>query len=166
VVTFDAERGTFDAGHWLARRHTGRKASMGRWILVLLVVLAACALPACALFTGEEPAPVPGSPRIAHLRFEPDVVVAGQHTIMSFYFEVPTADLKEGMLIERGIAQFQLYQTLNPISVDLRQYSGQVAGTAEVAVRWSELGVRFLELYVITEGGRTSNRIYDRLTVR
>jgi hypothetical protein len=121
---------------------------------------------ACAGFAREEAAPGPGSPRIANLRFEPDVVVAGQPTIMSFYFEVPTADLKEGMLIERGISQFQFYQTLNPISVDLRQYSGQVAGTAEVAVRWSELGVRLMELYVITEGGRNSNRLRDTLTVR
>jgi hypothetical protein len=139
---------------------------MRRWIRVLSAVLAAGALAACALFTSEEPAPVSGSPRIANLRFEPEVVVAGQPTVMSFYFEVPTADIKEGMLIERGISQFQFYQTLNPISVDLRQYAGQVAGTAEVSVRWSELGVRLIELYVITEGGRNSNRLRDTLTVR
>ena len=48
----------------------------------------------------------PGDPHIANLRFDPDRVVAGQTAIMSFYFEVPTADIKEAVLLERGIAQF------------------------------------------------------------
>ncbi len=139
---------------------------MARWRCILPICLAAALLAACSVV---EPAPqpgAPGDPRIANLRFDPDSVVAGPSTIMSFYFEVPTADIKEAVLLERGIAQFQLYQTLHPISIDLTQYSGVIAGTAEVPVRWSELGVRMLEVHVVTHGGRTSNHIRATLTVR
>lgn len=138
---------------------------MRRWIHVLPVLLAAWMLAGCAV--GPEQRPVEqGGPRIANLRFEPERVLAGQPAVMSFYFEVPTADIHEGFLIERGISQFQFYQALNPISIDLRQYTGQVAGTAEVPVRWTDLGIRVLELYVVTQGGRSSNRLRATLTVR
>jgi hypothetical protein len=139
---------------------------MRRWSRILPICVAAAVLAACSLFSPAPPPAGPGDPHIAKLRFDPDRVVAGQTAIMSFYFEVPTADIKEAVLLERGIAQFQLYQALGRVSIDLTQYSGQVAGTAEVPVRWGELGVRLLELHVVTHGGRSSNRIRATLTVR
>ncbi len=122
---------------------------------------------ACGLsvFRPETP-PGPGVPRIANLRFEPDVVRSGETTQMSFYFEVGTADIREAFLIERGISQFQFYQTLQSITVDLREYDGQVAATVELPLRWSEVGIRWIEVYVVTATGKASNRITARLTVR
>jgi len=94
------------------------------------------------------------------------VIRAGEITQMSFYFEVGSADLQEGFIIERGISQFQFYQGLQTIPMDLRDYDGQVAGTAEVPLRWSAEGVRLLELYVVTKRGNASNRIWGTITVR
>jgi hypothetical protein len=105
-------------------------------------------------------------PRIANLRFDPDVIRIGETTQMSFYFEIGSADLQEGFLLERGISQFQLYQSLQSIPVDLRGYDGQVAGTVELPLRWSNEGVRLLELYVVTKRGNNSNRFRGPLTVR
>ncbi|MFB3818180.1 MAG: hypothetical protein ACE147_10990 [Candidatus Methylomirabilales bacterium] len=138
---------------------------MIRWRRILPVLLAAWLVAGCAL---APPATEPsaGGPRIANLRFEPDTIRAGGTTRMSFYFEVGGADLEEGFLIERGISQFQFYQALQPIPVDLRAFAGQVAGTAEVPLRWSSLGVRYLELYVVTKQGLVSNRLRAPLTVR
>ena len=133
--------------------------------LALILVLGLVA--ACGIFGAHPPTPPgPGVPRIANLRFDPDVITAGESTQMSFYFEVGSADLQEGFLIERGISQFQFYQTLQPISLDLREYAGQVAGNAEVRLRWSAEGIRLLELYVVTSQGNASNRIRGTLTVR
>lgn len=124
-------------------------------------------LSACALFGGHPETPAgPGVPRIANLRFDPDVIKTGETTQMSFYFEVGSADLKEGFLIERGISQFQFYQALQTIPLDLRGYEGQVAGTVEVPLRWNAEGIRLLELYVITAQGKASNRLRGALTVR
>jgi hypothetical protein len=124
-------------------------------------------LAACGLFGMQaEPPPGPGVPRIANLRFEPDVIKVGETTQMSFYFEVGSADLREGFLIERGISQFQFYQALQSIPLDLQEYDGQVAGTVEVPLRWSAEGIRLLELYVVTRKGNASNRIRGSLTVR
>jgi len=113
-----------------------------------------------------ETAPGPGVPRIANLRFEPDVIKVGETTRMHFYFEVGTADIHEGILVERGIQQFQFFQELQATSLDLRKYDGQVAGTVEVPLRWTSEGVRFLELYVVTRQGNTSNRLRATVTVR
>jgi hypothetical protein len=122
---------------------------------------------ACSLFGGHpETPPGPGVHRIANLRFDPDVIRTGEITQMSFYFEVGSADLQEGFIIERGISQFQFYQTLQTIPMDLREYDGQVAGTAEVPLRWSAEGVRLLELYVVTKRGNASNRLRGTITVR
>ncbi|HSD51594.1 MAG TPA: hypothetical protein VLG48_09310, partial [Candidatus Methylomirabilis sp.] len=85
---------------------------------------------------------------------------------MSFYFEVGSADLHTGVVVERGISEFQFFQVLQPISIDLERYEGQVAGTVEVPLKWSAEGVRFLEVYVVTRKGNTSNRIRANLTVR
>ncbi len=124
-------------------------------------------LAACGLFAAHpETPPGPGVPRIANLRFDPDVVRAGESTRMSFYFEVGSADLTEGFLIERGISQFQFYQALQTIPLDLREYDGQVAGTVELPLRWNAEGIRLLELYVVTRTGKASNRIRGTLTVR
>jgi hypothetical protein len=131
--------------------------------LVLVLVL----LCACSLFGGHpETPPGPGVPRIANLRFDPDVIRAGESTQMSFYFEVGSADLKEGFIIERGISQFQFYQSLQTIPMDLRDYDGQVAGTVEMPLHWSAEGIRLLELYVVTKRGNASNRIRGTITVR
>jgi hypothetical protein len=133
--------------------------------LVLIPVLGL--LTACTFFGVQpETPPGPGVPRIANLRFDPDVIKVGETTQMSFYFEVGSADLQEGHLIERGISQFQFYQALQTIPVDLQEYDGQVAGTVEVPLRWSVEGIRLLELYVVTKRGNTSNRLTRTLTVR
>jgi hypothetical protein len=138
---------------------------MIRWTYVLPVVVAAWLVAGCAL-TPPPTGPEAGGPRIANLRFEPETIQAGGTTRMFFYFEVGGADLDQGFLIERGISQFQFYTALQPIPVDLRAYAGQVAGTAEVPLRWSSLGVRYLELYVVTKQGLASNRLRAPLTVR
>ena len=131
-------------------------------VLVVVGLLSACGT---TLLPPESP-PGPGVPRIANLRFEPEVIRAGETTQMSFYFEVGSADLKEGFLVERGISQFQFYQTLQATPLDLAKYDGQVAGTVEIPLRWSQEGVRFLEVYVVTKQGNASNRIRANLTVR
>jgi len=124
-------------------------------------------LTACTFFGARpETPPGPGVPRIANLRFDPDVIKVGETTQMSFYFEVGSADMQQGFIIERGISQFQFYQALQFIPVDLREYNGQVAGTVEVPMRWSAEGIRLLELYVVTERGNTSNHLTGALTVR
>ncbi|MBI2115822.1 MAG: hypothetical protein HYT85_12150 [candidate division NC10 bacterium] len=134
---------------------------------VLTLALALVLLSSCGASVLRSPTPPgPGVPRIANLRFEPDVIKAGETTQMSFYFEVGSADIQEAFIVERGISQFQFYQSLQAIPVDLREYAGQVAGTVEVPLRWSAEGVRFLELYVVTKKGNTSNRLRAPLTVR
>ncbi len=133
----------------------------------LVLVPALGLLVACSLF-GVQPAtpPGPGVPRIANLRFDPDVIKAGESTQMSFYFEVGSADLQQGFIIERGISQFRFYQALQTIPVDLGEYDGQVAGTVETPLHWSVEGVRFLEVYVVTKRGNASNRLTGTITVR
>lgn len=133
----------------------------------LLLVPVLGLLTACVLFGAHPETPAgPGVPRIADLRFDPDVIDAGGTTRMSFYFEVGSADLQEGFLIERGISQFQFYQRLQAMVLNLRVYDGQVAGRAEVPLRWDAEGVRLLELYVVTRRGNASNRLRGTLTVR
>jgi hypothetical protein len=127
-----------------------------------LGLLSACG----AAFTQPESPPGPGVPRIANLRFEPDVIRAGETTQMSFYFEVGSADLHQGFVIERGVSEFQFFLILQPISIDLERYEGQAAGTVEVPLKWSGEGIRFLEVYVVTRKGNTSNRIRANITVR
>jgi hypothetical protein len=126
----------------------------------------ALVLPGCASVWRPETPPGPGVPRIANLRFEPEAIKIGETTQMSFYFEVGSADIEEAFLVERGISQFQFYQTLQATPIDLRKYEGQVAGTVEVPLRWSSEGVRLLELYVVNKKGNTSNRLRAPLTVR
>lgn len=138
-----------------------------RHLPALALVAVVALLAACGLFAAHpETPPGPGVPRIANLRFDPDVVKAGESTRMSFYFEVGSADLTEGFLIERGISQFQFYQALQTMPLDLHEYDGQVAGTVELPLRWNAEGIRLLELYVVTKKGNASNRIRGTLTVR
>lgn len=129
------------------------------WLLVLL-----CS--GCATFGASGTPPGPGVPRIANLRFEPETVAVGEQTRMSFYFEVGSADVETGYVLDQGIAQFQLFTALQPIIIDLKQYSGTVAGTAEVPMRWSNEGVRWVEFYLVTIKGNQSNRLRALLTVR
>ena len=129
------------------------------WVLVLLST-------GCAAFGPASSSPGVDVPRIANFRFEPDTIAAGETTSMHFYFEVGSADLEEGYLLDQGIAQFQFSTALQSIAFDLRQYAGQVAGVAEVPVRLSTEGLRWLELYVVNRKGNVSNRLRAPLTVR
>src|SRR5512137_307464 len=133
------------------------------WAVVLGVVVLLSA--GCAFGPASSP-PGPDVPRIANFRFEPGTIDAGETTTISFYFEVGSADLEEGFLLDQGIAQFQFVTALNSITFDLRRYSGQVAGVAEVPVRLSTEGLRWLEIYVVNRKGNVSNRLRAPLTVR
>jgi hypothetical protein len=135
-------------------------------IYLAVVVGFAVVLSGCATFGSSETPPGPGVPRIANLRFEPERIPVGGTTRMSFYFEVGSADLDEGYLLDQGFADFQFFTALQRITIDLSRFSGQVAGVAEVPVRWSTEGVRWIELQVANKQGNTSNRIRARLTVR
>jgi hypothetical protein len=139
-----------------------RVSGIGAAVLVGLAVV----LSGCATFGPSETPPGPGVPRIANLRFEPDTIPVGGTTRMSFYFEVGSADLEEGYLLEQGFAQFQFFTALERITIDLSKYSGQVAGVAEVPVRWANEGMRWVEFQVVNKQGNTSNRLRARLTVR
>ena len=134
----------------------------------LLVLVWALILPAACGPAVMRPAtpPGPGVPRIANLRFEPDMIRVGETTRMSFYFEVGSADIQEAFLIDRGIREFQFYQDLQATAIDLRRYDGLVAGTAEIPLRLASEGIRWMEIYVVTRQGHTSNRVTARLTVR
>jgi len=134
-------------------------------VMASLLCLVAILLAGCATF-GEPESVGPGSPRIARLRFEPETVRPGEATLMSFYFEVGTADLAECVVVEQGVRQFQLYTSLQPITHSLREYSGVVAGTVEVPMRWSSEGIRSLEVHAVSKAGKTSNRLRATLTVR
>jgi hypothetical protein len=123
-------------------------------------------LASCSTFGPAPSAPGPGVPRIANLRFEPATIDVGGTTQMSFYFEVGSADIEEGFLLDQGVAQFKLFTALQPITIDLTRYSGQVAGVAEIPIRWPTEGLRWLELYVVSKQGNVSNRLRARLTVR
>ena len=139
-----------------------RVHGLGTAMLLGLAVV----LSGCATFGSSETPPGPGVPRIANLRFEPETIPVGGTARMSFYFEVGSADLDEGFLLEQGFAQFQFFTALQRITIDLSQYSGQVAGVAEVPVRWATEGVRWVEFQVVNKQGNTSNRLRARLTVR
>lgn len=131
-------------------------------VLGVLVLL----LTGCAAWGPASSPPGLDVPRIANFRFEPDTIDAGETTTMHFYFEVGSADLEEGHLLDQGIAQFRFFTALQPFTFDLRQYSGQVAGFAEVPVRLSTEGLRWLEFYVVNRKGNVSNRLRAPLTVR
>lgn len=120
----------------------------------------------CAAWGPPSSPPGPDVPRIANFRFEPSRITSGETTSMHFYFEVGSADLEEGYLLDQGIAQFQFFTALQRITIDLREYSGQVAGVVEVPVRLSTEGLRWLELYVVNRKGNVSNRLRAPLTVR
>ncbi len=135
------------------------------WAL-LLVTLVGLEVGGCSVFGTHPETPAgPGVPRIANLQFTPDRVRVGENTLMSFYFEVGSADLREGFVIERGIAQFQFYQALQTVPIDLKGYDGQVAGLVELPLHWSAEGIRQLEVYVVTKQGNASNRIRATITV-
>ena len=138
------------------------RRTMHRGLLCLLVLLVG----GCAGLVSSGAPPGPGVPRIANLRFDPESVKVGETTRMTFNFEVGSADLDSGVVLDQGIAQFQLYTALQTISVDLNRYSGLVAGIAEVPMRWNSEGVRWIEFYVVTLKGNESNRLRATLTVR
>ena len=134
---------------------------------IVLIVSVLGLLTACTFFgVQSETPPGPGVPHIANLRFDPDVIKIGETTQMSFYFEVGSADIQQGYIIERGFSQFQFYQSLNATPIDLRKYTGVVADTVEIPLKWSNEGVRLFELYVVTQKGNASNRLRATVTVR
>lgn len=135
-----------------------------RWSCALWVLLLFTA--GCAAWGPASSPPGTDVPRIANFRFEPERIAVGQTATMHFYFEVGTADLEEAFLLDQGIAEFQFFTALRPRTFDLRQYSGQVAGVAEVPVRITTEGLRWLELYVVNGKGNVSNRLRAPLTVR
>lgn len=136
----------------------------GRGILLWLTILEL--LTGCGATTIQSAVPPsPGGPRIANLRFDPEAIRAGQTTVMSFYFEVGTANVQEALLFERGIEEFQFYSSLQHTPVDLRKYSGQVAATVEIPLSWPRPGIRIIEVYVVTAEGNQSNRLVGRVTV-
>lgn len=132
-----------------------------------LMLLLGLLLAGCAAGVGlVESPPGPGVPRIANLRFEPEVVRIGETTQMSFYFEVGSADLDECLVVEQGLRQFQLYTALQQVPVDCKRYGGIVAGTVELPMRWSSEGIRSIEVQVQTRQGKISNRLRSLVTVR
>jgi len=135
-------------------------------VVVSLLAILALLLGGCATLGEPDQAAGPGVPRISHLRFEPGLIRVGEATQMSFHFEVGSADLEECVVLERGVSQFQLYTSLQPIVVPLKQYSGLVAGMVELPMRWSEPGVRSIELYAVSKQGKASNRLRATLTVQ
>ncbi len=101
-----------------------------------------------------------------NLRFDPDTIRSGESAQLSFYFEVGSADLDECVVMERGLSQFQVYTALQPVTIPLKQYSGLAAGTVEIPMRWTDTGIRYLEVYVVSRQGKESNRLSTMLTVR
>jgi len=124
----------------------------------------------CAAFEGAgggaEWSAGPGVPRIMNLRFVPDTVQSGESAQLSFYFEVGSADLDECVVVERGVSQFQVYTALQPITLPLKHYSGLATGTVEIPMRWTDTGIRYVEVYVVSKQGKQSNRMNATLTVR
>ncbi len=129
----------------------------------------ACALAlllaGCASIWRPASAPGPGVPWIANLRVDPNSVKVGETAQMTFYFEVGSADIQEGFLVDRGIQQFRFFQDLQPTPIDLKAYSGQVAAWVQVPVRWSSEGVRLVDFCVVTKTGKVSNHLNARVTV-
>jgi hypothetical protein len=141
---------------------------MGRQPVVVtsLLGIVALILGGCATIDESVGAAGPGVPRIMNLRFDPDMVRSGESAQMSFYFEVGSADVDECVVVERGLSQFQFYTALQPMTIPLRQYVGLAAGTVEIPLRWTDTGIRSIEVYVVTTQGKQSNRLRATLTVR
>jgi hypothetical protein len=130
-------------------------------IACILVLL----LAGCASLWRPASAPGPGVPWIANLHIDPDSVKAGETAQMTFYFEVGSADIQEAFLVDSGIQQFRFFQDLQPMTIDLKLYSGQVAAWVQLPVRWTTEGVRLVDFYVVTKSGKVSNHLNARVTV-
>lgn len=135
-------------------------------VVMSLVGILAMVIGGCATTGDTKVTTGPGVPRIMNLRFDPDSIRSGEITQMSFYFEVGSADLDECQVVERGVSQFQLYTALQPITVPIKQYTGLVAGTVEIPMRWADTGIRSIEVFVVSKQGKQSNRLRATLTVR
>ncbi len=134
-------------------------------IVASLACLVVLLLSGCASIWHPASTPGPGVPWIANLRLDPNSVNVGETAQMTFYFEVGSADIQEGFLVDSGIQQFRFFQDLQPITIDLRPYSGQVAGWVQVPIRWTSEGVRIVDFYVVTKTGKVSNHLNARVTV-
>ncbi len=142
-----------------------RRRRLREGVAACIACILAVLLAGCASVWRPASAPGPGVPWIANLRIDPDSVKTGQTAQMTFYFEVGSADLQEGFLVDRGIQQFRFFQDLQPTTIDLRLYAGQVAAWVQVPVRWSSEGVRLVDFYVVTKNGKVSNHLRARVTV-
>ncbi len=134
-------------------------------VATCIACILALLLAGCASIWRPASVPGPGVPWIANLRIDPVSVKVGETAQMTFYFEVGSADIQEGFLVDRGIQQFRFFQDLQPLTIDLRLYSGQVAAWVQVPVRWSSEGVRLVDFYVVTKNGKVSNHVQARVTV-
>ncbi len=143
--------------HGIIRTREGVAACLA-CILVLF-------LAGCAFLWRPASAPGPGVPWIANLRLDPNSVKVGETAQMTFYFEVGSADIQEGFLVDSGIQQFRFFQELQPMTIDLRLYSGQVGAWVQVPVRWTTEGVRLVDFYVVTRSGKVSNHLSASVTV-
>ncbi len=130
-----------------------------------IACILALLLAGCSSVWRPASAPGPGVPWIANLRIDPNSVKVGETAQMTFYFEVGSADLQEGFLVDRGIQQFRFFQDLQPAPIDLQPYTGQVAAWVQVPVRWTSEGVRLVDFYVVTKTGKVSNHLSARVTV-
>ncbi len=130
-----------------------------------IACILALLLAGCSSVWRPASAPGPGVPWIANLRIDPNSVKVGETAQMTFYFEVGSADLHEGFLVDRGIQQFRFFQDLQPAPIDLEPYAGQVAAWVQVPVRWTSEGVRLVDFYVVTKTGKVSNHLSARVTV-
>jgi len=135
-------------------------------VVMSLVSILAILIGGCATIGDAERSTGPGVPRIMNLRFDPDTIRSGESAHLSFYFEVGSADLDECVVVERGVSQFQLYTALQPITIPLKQYSGLATGTVEIPMRWTDTGIRYVEVHVVSRQGKQSNRLNATLTVR
>jgi hypothetical protein len=135
-------------------------------VVASLLGIAVLILGGCAALGDAERDSGPGVPRIMNLRFDPETVLVGESAKMSFYFEVGSADVDECVVVEQGLSQFQFYTALQPMTIPLRQYAGLAAGTVEIPMRWTDTGIRSIEVYVVSKQGKQSNRLRATLTVR
>ena len=132
----------------------------------ICVLLVACSVASCGTFGPPSSAPATDVPKIAALRFDPETIEAGGTIRISFYFEVGSADLDQAFIVDRGISQFQFFTALRAIPVSLKQYAGIVAGNADLDLRWTTAGYRYVEVYVVSVKGHVSNRLFGSFTVR
>lgn len=139
-------------------------ARAARWVIAIAAI---ALLSGCARLTGHEATPTgPGVPKVLTARFEPEVVRAGEETILVITFEDTDADVVEAYLVERVVSDFRFVSSTSVIARNIRRHFGEVVGTVREAFRWDAPTIRFYDVYVVDIKGNASNRITTRVTVR